>query len=237
MVFAALGRALIEDGRVAAGIDTLRLALVNDWNPRLFGEVAEHEVAQGDSSRARTLWARVAADPGTSPAIADSLRTRAIVSDSRWEEAVANARAEMHRIVLSAADSIVLPTVLLSDGDQTPASLSALADGRMAVVVFWSLNCAPSRASLPQIQRLHERLSDSVRVITIVREQPSPELSALLTSGGHTLQVLHDADGSARQAFNSWSTPSYYIVDANGSLRFSRSTPAQLLRQVDALRR
>jgi hypothetical protein len=74
--YATLGTALVEAGNRRGGLDTLALAVAGGWEPRTFRTVAELRLSAGDTAGALPLLARVAADPGTSPAFADTALRR-----------------------------------------------------------------------------------------------------------------------------------------------------------------
>src|SRR5437879_11734954 len=73
-LLAALGDALVASGRVAAGLDTLDLAVREGWDVGLFRRVAHTRVADGGTGGALTLLAFAAADPATESWTPDSTR-------------------------------------------------------------------------------------------------------------------------------------------------------------------
>jgi len=77
-----------------------------------------------------------------------------------------------------------------------------------------------------------------VPVVSIVEEAgPSSALTAFLREKKVTMPVYLDAWHEASRAFNQWGTPYFYVVDANGRVRFDVSTSAdEALARAEALR-
>jgi thiol-disulfide isomerase/thioredoxin/uncharacterized small protein (DUF1192 family) len=238
-LFAALGQALLASGQPQAGLDTLRLAAAGNWNPRLFGQIAETEIALGNTAQALEMWARVAVDPGTQGGFADSVRTRlgTDFNPGRWDAAVSRGRANLQNYVLEEAVERPLPTpVQLMGGGGETHSLSLLANGEVTLVAFWSRYCGHSLDALPQLQRTADRLSaQGVRVVKIIDESISAELEDFLAEKGLGVPVFYDAHGAARTAFNQWGTPQYFVLDRTGQIRFEYSSLPAVLRQVQVL--
>ena len=238
-LYGALGKALLASGQTQAGLDTLALAVAGGWDLDLFREAADARLAAGDTSGAVELWARMAVDPGASPALQDSLRSRMGLraGTEHWRALTAAARGVMRREVLAdATTKTVRGTVRLLDGAGKEHSLAELAGGEPTLVIFWSRFCGYALDAVPEIERVAKRLhSRGVRVVTITPEKPSADLRAAIVARGLTLPVYHDTRGDATRAFASSGTPQYFVLDETGRIRFEYSPLAAVERQVAAL--
>jgi thiol-disulfide isomerase/thioredoxin len=231
--YATLGTALVEAGNRRGGLDTLALAVAGGWEPRTFRTVAELRLSAGDTAAALPLLARVAADPGTSPAFADTALRRlgGKVGTDRWRAALSSAREEMQRGVLAASVSRAVPEIRLTAPDSTVRALHQVATGRPVVVVFWSRNCGPVIQALPEITRLARR----THVIPITEEPPSAAFRDYWKGHPGAPPVWHDTRREARRAFGSFGTPQYFVIDQKGRPRFELTSLDEIPRQLAAL--
>ncbi len=237
--YAELGTALVEGGNRRGGLDTLALAVAGGWEPRTFRAVAGLRLAAGDTAGALPLLARVAADPATPPAFADSALRRlgGTVDADRWRAALGAAAEEMQRGVLAGSVSRALPVgIRLTAADGTARDLREIASGGPAVVVFWSRSCGPALVALPEITRTARRLAErNVRLVLVTEELPSAAFRDFWRSHPDAPPVWHDTRREARRALGSFGTPQYFVLDASGRLRFELTTLEAIPRQLAAL--
>jgi cytochrome c biogenesis protein CcmG, thiol:disulfide interchange protein DsbE len=239
-VLAELANALIEDGDTTAGLDTLRLAASYGWRPAVFLRVADTWAALGDTTQALRTYAKVAADPGSAPGFADSIRAvRAPrLSNARWTSWVNEAKGQMRAAVLegSAPRSLVGPMRLLSSTGGA-RGLNELAQGHVTVVAFWSTYCQFSVNDLGTLQRIANQFSSSgARVVAIVDHPFSDEVRRILKEQhAEDLPVFYDFRSDAKRAFVTFAWPDYYVLDASGKVVFSHSKLEAIPRQVAAL--
>ena len=240
--YAALGKGLVLDGKQRAALDTLSLAAAAGWNVDVFRDVRTASLAAGDTTIALAMSARLAADPRTTPAQADSLTafgTRRL-GVAGWRASVEQQRREFVERTLGSARrrSIVRPVNLVGlDGNA--ADLREMTKGKVTVVVFWSRYCGPAIEAIPAIHRVAERLGKAgIPVLTIVEEtKSSAELTDFLKKHSFTLPVLLDTRKQASQAFNQWGTPYFYVVDTQGRIVFDAVTSVDdLLVKTEAVR-
>jgi len=237
-LLARLGQALLEDGLVASGRDTLVLAARSLWDPAVSTRLVHAFRQQGDTLAAARQLARIIVDPAAPAALRDSLaRLEPGVDGVRWNRLVAEARQEMRAWVLEDAVMRTLPRVdaIITSGGAAQ-SLDHARRGRPAVVTFWSRFCGPSRQQMAELPRLAERLrAHGVELIAITTEEPSAELAKFLAESKVTIPVHHDRTRQAGRAFGQYATPEYHVVDADGRLRFTRSSLDQVVRQASVL--
>jgi len=231
---ASLGRALAASGRIDEALVELEAAASVGWSVARLRSLAEARLAAGDSEGALAAFAAVAADPGTSEATADSLRTAAGMSDDAWAAEVERAsRVMLERTLADArADDVGSPSGRLRHGGV--AELRELLGPEATVVVFWSRYCGPSMEAMPGIESVARDLAASgVPLLAVTRDAPDGA-EEYLEATGLDLTVLFDVDGELGRALNNWGTPQYYVLDGAGRLRFVTSLDA-LVRQTRAL--
>jgi hypothetical protein len=240
VVAGILGRALVKQDRVAEGMARLLPALSGSWDLGLFSEAAEIQASLGDPSTAFELWARVAVDPRTDSVATDSIAEHAMatVGVERWLADKEKAREFMAAHFLSGASpSRFIPLDLeIRASDGTVGTLGGVIDGGIAGIAFWSqedYNAIQDTAALSEIYRKVGRYD--AKLITLV-DDPLAEAGLFEVRRDLPFPVYQDVGAGAKQAFDVWSVPDYFIVDGSGLVRFANSHVDDLLRQVAALR-
>ena len=225
LYLATLGRALIAEGDVAAGVDTLDLALATGWNADVFSTAAEAKMELGDSAGAIELFSWIAADPTTDSALKTQAESAALamVDGGRWANLVANGRSEMwQRLLTDAATHASYlddPSVADSDGDAVP--IRALADGRVLLLVLWHYSCGPpGERTLTQVDSLRRRWADVDAEVLVVTDGAPTEMLEFVESSGLDLDLYYDAYGEVKQSFDWWATPSYVVIDDQFRMRY-----------------
>lgn len=240
-MLAALGRALVASGDVAAGRDTLVLAADGSWDPDLFREIASALAMAGDTIGAARQRARLAVDPNTSTGEVDSLHAtgRRVLGAVQWQDALRESRALMRRTLLTNATPRAPGAgALLQQGGGGTATVTALLNGAPGAVIFWSRHCGFALEALPEITAAIAKLrEDGTRVLFVVDEPPSPDLDAFLRDKQVDWPVYHDVKGSTAAAFRNFGTPTYYVVDGRGRIWFDEvERVPDLIAQVDAVK-
>jgi len=239
---ALLGRALFAAGRVSAAADTLLLASKMVWDRDVFASAAEVLLSAGDTVTAAEPVARLAADP--LPPGPEQTRlihaVRQYLGPDAWAVQVRRARREMISHTNALAERTVLhgPLDLVAMDGSTHARLRELVGEKVAVIAFWSRYCGYSLEELPALRELGRRLEDTGVPLVVVSADPVDSDAApyLRRQGYADLPLYFDQGGAVNNAFRSWETPTYFIVDSTGDLRFSRVPRSELLRHVEALR-
>ncbi len=239
-ILKSIGTALVADGKIREGLDTLDLASKDVWDANLFRQIAEVRLAARDTLGSLPLFAFVAADPGSTPAFADSVlaRFRGSVQRRRWTVLVDSASREMRKRVLRDAISRSYDsTARLINSTGRPVDLRQLASGKVVVFTFWSRYCGISRQQqIPALDRLSAALAKyGVTLVPVGEEPPSPDLSQFFRKQKVTVPLYYDRWREAGRAFSQWGTPQYDIVDSEGRIRFARTTQAKVLAQAVSL--
>jgi thiol-disulfide isomerase/thioredoxin len=238
---AALGGLLAQAGDTAAALQALARATSAGWDLALFTRVANLYLATRDTAAAARAFALVASDPATSRAGADSLSRRftGLLGADAWTGMLASARADLARRVRSESvmrKPLTPRTAGLVRADGTPADLAALIVGRVSVVVFWSRFCGASRMQLPLYSRLTaDMTSHGVAFIPVAVEAPSADVANFLAAAKLDFPSFFDIRGEARRIFENNATPTYYVLDAQGRIRFEGHVASLALTQAVAL--
>ena len=231
---AALGRALVADGQTAAALDTLALAAAVGWDLETFQAVRAASLTAGDTATAQRMASFIAADPRADAAFVDSAR-RVLPA-----EMLQSGRTEFARRMMDGASVRTLSgRVELRDARGRAYNLRQLGGGHVTVVAFWSPFCGPALADLPRLQLVADRLArDGIRVVSVVDEQgQSAAVTAALRDNGVRLPTYFDTARDASRAFNQWGTPSYYVLDVAGHVRFNATSSAdEALARAEAVR-
>ncbi|HVD04514.1 MAG TPA: redoxin domain-containing protein, partial [Gemmatimonadaceae bacterium] len=230
-MLAALGQALVAAGQYSAAREALVEASATGWSLDVFRAVQAASLAAGDTTRALSIAARLTVDPRTPQAAVDSLSRAGErrFGVAGWRLRVDSARVEFVERMLADASVRSLPSgTRVRDLNNRPRELRDLSRGQTMVVVFWSRTCGPAIEALPRVNAIAARLArDGVRVVGIVDEtSASLELKAFLTDKQVTVPTYLDAWHEASRAFNQWGTPNFYVLDADGRVRFDVTTSA-----------
>jgi len=234
-----IGDALLELGDSTNARTAYGRATNEGWNVSLFRKAALVQMAMRDSQRAVTNLAKVVIDPGTPPPQVDSLSRegRRIVGGARWNALTDSAENIMsHYFLASAERSMGIGAVTVQTAAGRAASLDEILGGRVSVVTFWSMTCAPSRVQTLALDTLAARLGRmNVTLVPVTTDVRTEVEAAYLRKAGVHTPVYYDRDGSAKRAFNQWATPEYYVLDATGRIRFRHSSMDVVLAQAKIL--
>jgi peroxiredoxin len=234
-----VGQALLAEGRTRAGLDTLELAVAATWDVSLYRTIGGVRLELGDTAGAAAVLARVAVDPSTSEAFADSAGQRLgrHAAPEAWGASLADARTALRDYATEGLINRRTPrSFRLVDGTGREQTVET-SGGGPTVLVFWSRDCPPSRMQLPAVTRQLALLSEmGVRVITVTKEAPSAELSAFLEEGGHRFPVFHpDADRTVERAVGNRGVPHYFLLGRDGRVRYESHRPDDLARVASVL--
>ncbi len=229
-LFATLGQALVARGDYAAARAALSEAASDGWNTGVFRAVQTANLAGGDTVGALVMTARLVVDPRSTRAFTDSANTLGtrVLGVAGWKRYLDTARVEYVKRMLADAPA-----------RGKTFDLADLTKGKVSVVVFWSRFCGPAIESLPEINELSARLSRSgVPVISVVDEaNSSSALRTFLREKSVAVPTYLDTWHEASQAFNQWATPSYYVLDRDGRIRFGTTDSAdEALARAEAVR-
>lgn len=112
------------------------------------------------------------------------------------------------------------PDFTLTDTQGQTHRLSAQR-GRVLVVNFWSVWCAPCRREMPAMQRAWERLRDREVLILAVNFQDRPEqVAQFFSTISVSFPVLLGGDQAMLKKWSVQGLPTTYVIDPQGRLRY-----------------
>ena len=118
------------------------------------------------------------------------------------------------------------PVVWL-DGRRT-AVRDLTANGRPALVLFWSMTCPPCLKEIPERNALYDELQrHGINMVAVaVRSDPPALVPEAVRKYGIRYPVALDLDGEFALTFNDADTwPSHYILSAEGRIVYESEGP------------
>jgi hypothetical protein len=235
----AIGRAQLSAGNTAAALDTLERAAALGWRTTTDRALADARLAAGDTAGALRAWMRVAADPATSPAFTDSVRTRfaSHVTADAWSSGLATADSTMrHHILATAQRRRITPEMRVADASGQLQPMDFRRGGTISLVAFVSRYCPPSNFQMPALAAALPRLeAQGVRVMTIVSEPPSGVATEAYAKLGWSETLMYDTRAEASRAFRQAGTPHFFVVDRDGVTAIDVRSVAEALGVIAAL--
>jgi thiol-disulfide isomerase/thioredoxin len=97
--------------------------------------------------------------------------------------------------------------------------------GKIVLLDFWATWCAPCRAALPGLERLHQKLAGEDRfvLISISGDRSAGDWREFVKNAGMDWPQYHDRDEKIQRLFNVRSFPTYVLIGPDGVIlqRFS----------------
>ncbi len=207
------------------------------WRVSVFRSLGRLHLAAGDTRSAILQAARIAVDPSTSAALADTIRSQLDIApaDVRWTAALARARTEMVRRTLAEGEPVQLREgiAVLSTSGRRETLWGLLNDGP-GVVAYWSPTCAPSRRQLPELAKLSAGLRQQGIPLIAVAKGNQEELQNFLVRERVELETVADP-GDVAAGLRNFGTPTYYVLDGVGRIWFRGSALSDVPRQLYAV--
>ena len=95
-------------------------------------------------------------------------------------------------------------------------------EGQIVLVNLWATWCPPCKEELPVLQQYYEDHEDDGFVILGIDDGESEEtVSNFLKSSNLTYPIWLDEIGESELAFNTYSLPSSYVIDRDGTVRLA----------------
>ena len=226
-------------GKEDEALEALEEAAATAVDPAVFQRLADVKLSRGDTAGAARDYAVVAVDPLTHVDEADSLA--ALVGEDgespEWHALLESAEARMLPRLVADTVRWAPRSSSVADKNGNRVLLSDLIESRTTVLVFWARSCGYSVGEIPQVLRLRELLESSgVQLLSITTDdQPGPDMEEFIAARGVTYPVYYDVGAEAKNAFGVSGIPSYFVLDASGSVRFAFSQVADIPRQLEAL--
>jgi cytochrome c biogenesis protein CcmG/thiol:disulfide interchange protein DsbE len=108
--------------------------------------------------------------------------------------------------------------------------------GKVVLLNLWATWCAPCKAEMPSMQRLHEQIQDEdFQILAVSIDRPLPDhdpanplegkLQIFAESLGLTFTILHDPTSEISTAYQTTGLPASFIVDREGIIVKTVSGP------------
>ncbi|MFQ5705780.1 MAG: TlpA family protein disulfide reductase [Acidobacteriota bacterium] len=112
-----------------------------------------------------------------------------------------------------------LPEISLTDTDGQPHPLSSYR-GKVLLLDFWAVWCAPCRAEAPRLTRIYERFHDrGLAILGINSGDSESEIKRFVAEFGMTWpQVMEAPDGPLHGLFRIRGWPTYFVVGKDGTI-------------------
>ena len=125
--------------------------------------------------------------------------------------------------VVPAQVNFPAPDLSLNDVEGNPVSLADYR-GQVVLVNNWATWCPPCKAEMPALQAYYEDHQDQGFVLVAIEAgEPADEVAQFASDYGLTFPVWLDPDSAALEAFNNFTLPSSYVIDAQGTVRLAWS--------------
>jgi thiol-disulfide isomerase/thioredoxin len=98
--------------------------------------------------------------------------------------------------------------------------------GKVVLVDFWASWCGPCRASLPEYNRLRNKLrasaiGDNFEVLAINVDATNEEAMALLDQYDFDFKVLAERSGKSQRDYELMAMPTSFLIDQQGRVRLA----------------
>ena len=119
----------------------------------------------------------------------------------------------------SDADFLHAPGFSLTALDGRPVSLSDWR-GQVVLLNFWTNECVPCRAEMPEIQAAYQAYQDRNFVVLSINVKEDEQAVAQFAEAFHlTMPVLLDHDGSTISRYRVRELPTSFLIDPEGVIR------------------
>ena len=234
---AALGRALLEDGRCFDGIAELQTAVGYGWSPGLFGSFGDALVECEATEKAIPYYAFVAVDPFTSADSAEVLRRRFEpgMRPGEWNALLASSRLQFRARMaeLSVPGRLLSPGLPLSGPDGAEQRLAGILGGQATLLVFWDRIGGSSTEILEDLNGLADRAD--IELLVVTGEEPNAELAAYAAERVR-FRLYHDTRGALAEQIGVFGAPLFFVVDASGQVIYHPDELEDALRALEALK-
>ncbi len=120
-----------------------------------------------------------------------------------------------------------LPSLSVTDLGGSHRDLGDLT-GRPLLLNLWATWCAPCRAEMPDLARLHEEFAArGLRVVGLSLDAPgaAEDIRRFVEKEAIPYDILHDTSGKAATLFGAATLPASFLYDSEGKLSWERHGP------------
>lgn len=91
-------------------------------------------------------------------------------------------------------------------------------EGKAIFLNFWATWCAPCRKEMPDMERMHQELSEMGLVVVAVSDDAADDVHGFLKKNPYSFQFLIDPDGALAHSLEVPMLPTTMIIDKRGRL-------------------
>jgi thiol-disulfide isomerase/thioredoxin len=113
------------------------------------------------------------------------------------------------------------PAFQLQDLDGNAVSLEDF-KGKVVMLDFWAIWCAPCRATMPELEKLELEHPNDFVLLAINLGDPADRVAAYVQRQKIQSRVLLDTETKTGMAYGARSIPRQYVIDKDGMLRHSQ---------------
>ena len=106
------------------------------------------------------------------------------------------------------------------------------AKGKVVLLEFWATWCPPCRASIPHLQKLHDRYAKQGLVIISITNEDENAVREFATENRMTFPIGIDDRDKTMKTYGIRSIPSAFLIDTSGKLVWQGHTMALTEEQV-----
>lgn len=92
---------------------------------------------------------------------------------------------------------------------------------KLLLVNFWATYCPPCRVEIPSMNRLQARMGDDFVILAVNFGESTDDVQRFVEEVEPEFRILLDHDGSVLQEWKVFAVPSSFIVDREGSIRYT----------------
>jgi thiol-disulfide isomerase/thioredoxin len=91
--------------------------------------------------------------------------------------------------------------------------------GKVVVLDFWATWCQPCRQSMPEMEKLQEKYSSNLTLLTINLAEPADQVRSFVANEKIRSRVLLDESGTVGNAYQTTAIPMQVVIDREGIVR------------------
>ncbi len=153
----------------------------------------------------------------------------ASLENEYYKQAIENAFAEKEKLLYSTQKGQPAPVFTLKNNEEKEYSLSDFR-GKVVYIDFWASWCAPCRAEIPALKKIHDTYKNDNRIEIIgiaVNDGKKDWLNAIKKDTPQWLQ-LYDENGLVHRTYNAIAIPKYVLIDKNSNIaNFDATRPSE----------
>ncbi len=115
-----------------------------------------------------------------------------------------------------AAPDFTLPT--LAGGDLTLSDLQ----GRVVLLNFWYLDCPPCKEEMPYLDAVGKAYEGTAHVVVLNIGDSESSVRGYFRDADLNMHVPFDFDGKVAAEYSIGFTPTTFLIDSNGIIRFAK---------------